>query len=224
MSTSFTLPAEIVAYLGRVNPPEHPVLARCRTETSALGRVAQMQISAEQGALMQWIARLISARRVVEVGVFTGYSSLAMALVLKEMHGANARILACDVSAEWTAKARTYWEAAGVADVIDLQVRPAVESLDAALAGGEAGAFDLAFIDADKSGYDAYYERCLKLVRKGGAMLFDNTLWSGKVADPAVSDDDTVALRRLNEKARDDARVHAVLTGVGDGVLMCLKK
>ena len=224
MSTSFGLSSDLVAYLGAINPPEHPVLKRCRDETAGLGPIARMQISAEQGAVMQWLARLLNARRAVEVGVFTGYSSLAVGLTMREIHGAGAHILACDVSEEWTARARVYWAEAEIADIIDLQVRPATQSLDAALAQGEAGTVDLAFIDADKTGYDAYYERCLKLLRVGGVMLFDNVLWSGKVADRAVTDGDTAALRALNEKARDDARVHATLVGIGDGLLMCLKR
>ena len=224
MSTSFGLSPDIVAYLARINPPETPVQRKCREETAALGRVAQMQISAEQGAAMQWIARLMGARRAIEVGVFTGYSSLAVALTMRDMHGADARILACDVSAEWTAKARGYWAEAGVADSIDLQIRPATETLDAALSKGDAGTYDLAFIDADKVSYDAYYERCLKLLRVGGVMLFDNVLWSGKVADPSVTDADTAALRALNEKARDDGRVWTTLVAIGDGLLMCMKK
>jgi caffeoyl-CoA O-methyltransferase len=142
---------------------------------------------------------------------------------MRDMH-ADARILACDVSAEWTAMARRYWQEAGVAGVIDLRLAPALETLDAALAAGEAGQYDMAFIDADKTGYDGYYERCLELLRPGGAMLFDNVLWSGRVADHAANDADTVALRALNAKARDDQRVHAALAAVGDGLLLCLKK
>lgn len=223
MSTSFGLSPDVVAYLAANNPPEHPVLAKCRAETAALGGIARMQISAEQGAVMQWFARLVSAKRAVEVGVFTGYSSVAVGLTMREMHGAAAHILACDVSEEWTAKARGYWKDAGVADIIDLQVRPAVETLDAALET-EAGTYDLAFIDADKTSYDAYYERCLRLLRPGGVMLFDNVLWSGKVADPKETDADTSALRALNAKARGDGRVHTALTAIGDGLLLCLKK
>jgi O-methyltransferase len=223
MSTSFGLSPALVAYLGTVNPPEHPVLRKCREETAVLGGISVMQISAEQGAVMQWFARLLNAKRAVEVGVFTGYSSLAVGLTMREMHGPDARILACDVSEEWTAKARTFWAEAGIADIIDLQIRPAVETLDTALKT-EAGAYDLAFIDADKTSYDAYYERCLKLLRTGGVMLFDNVLWSGKVADPAVTDADTSALRALNLKARDDSRVHSTLVAIGDGLLMCIKK
>ncbi len=223
MSTSFGLSPELVAYLGRINPPEHPVLKKCREETARLGGISVMQISSEQGAVMQWFARLLNAKRAVEVGVFTGYSSLAVGLTMREMHGTAAHILACDVSEEWTSKARGYWKDAGVADIIDLQIRPATETLDTALKS-EAGTYDLAFVDADKVSYDAYYERCLQLLRVGGVMLFDNVLWSGKVADPSVTGADTAALRALNEKARGDTRVYETLVAIGDGLLMCIKK
>ena len=224
MSTSLNLSPEIVAYLANVNPPEHPVLARCGAETAALGGVAIMQISAEQGAFMALTARMIAAKRAFEIGVFTGYSALATALALKDMHGAGAHLLACDISEEWTSKARLYWQAAGVADAIELVVAPATETLDARLAAGEAGSYDLGFIDADKTGYDAYYERGLALLRPGGVMLFDNVLWSGAVADPANQTPDTVALRALAQKAKADARVHAVMTSIGDGLLMVARK
>lgn len=224
MSISLGLAPEIVAYLARVNPPEHPELARCRAETAALGGIARMQISAEQGAFMQLLARLIGAKIAFEVGVFTGYSSLATALTLKEMHGAGARLLACDVSEEWTSKARGYWRAAGVDDVIDLHLAPASETLDARIKAGEAGSYDLGFIDADKTGYDDYYERGLTLLRKGGLMVFDNVLWSGAVADPGNKTADTEALRALAQKGKTDARVHAAMVAVGDGLLMCVKR
>lgn len=224
MSTSLGLTPEVVAYLANVNPVEHPELARCRAETAAMGGISVMQISAEQGAFMQLLARLTGAKRAFEIGVFTGYSALATALTLKEMHGADARLLACDISEEWTGRARGYWRAAGVEDVIDLRIAPAVETLDAAIAAGEAGSYDLGFVDADKTGYDAYYERGLKLLRPGGLMLFDNVLWAGAVADPAIQTPDTVALRALALKARSDARVHAAMVGVGDGLLMCVRK
>jgi len=224
MSTSLGLTPAIVAYLAQVNPPEHPALARCRVETAAaLGRAARMQISAEQGALMALLARLIDARRVVEVGVFTGYSALCVALALKARHGAAARLLACDVSEEWTSRARGYWAEAGVDALIDLQIRPAVETLDARIAAGEQGQYDMAFIDADKPSYEAYYERSLTLLRPGGLMLFDNVLWSGAVAEPDEGDADTQALRAVARRARDDSRVEAVMTAVGDGLLFCRK-
>jgi caffeoyl-CoA O-methyltransferase len=173
---------------------------------------------------MQLVARMLNAKRAFEVGVFTGYSALATALTLKEMHGGAARLLACDNSEEWTAKGRGYWTAAGVYDVIDLRVAPAVETLDARLAAGEGGSYDFGFIDADKTGYDAYYERGLSLLRPGGVMLFDNVLWSGAVADPAIQTPDTFALRALAQKAKADSRVHSAIVAVGDGLLMCLKR
>jgi caffeoyl-CoA O-methyltransferase len=222
MSSSLGLTPEVVRYLADVNPPEHPALKRCRAETSALP-MARMQISAEQGAFMQVIARMIGAKRAFEVGVFTGYSALATALTLKELNPAGAHLLACDVSEEWTTMARAYWRDAEVDDVIDLKLAPAAETLDAAIAAGQAGSFDLGFIDADKTGYDAYYERGLQLLRPGGVMLFDNVLWSGRVADPADTSDDTTALRALAHKAKGDARTHAVMTAIGDGLLIFVK-
>lgn len=224
MSRSLGLSPELVAYLASANRAEHAAQVRCRAETEALGGVARMQISAEQGAFLQFLLCMLNARRVVEVGVFTGYSALTMALTLKAQHGGDARLLACDVSEEWTSRARSYWREAGVEDVIDLQVRPAIETLDARVAAGEAGTYDFAFIDADKSSYGAYYEACLTLLRPGGVMAFDNVLWSGAVADPAKTDADTIALRAVAEIAKADARVDCAITGIGDGVLLCLKR
>jgi len=223
MSSSLGLTPEIIRYLADANPPEHPALTRCRTETSALP-MARMQISAEQGAFMQVIARMLIAKRAFEIGVFTGYSSLAVALTMKEMHGPTARLLACDVSEEWTTKARAYWRDANVDDLIELKLAPATETMDARIAAGEAGQYDLGFVDADKTSYDAYYERGLRLLRQGGVMLFDNVLWSGRVADPADTTPDTTALRALAAKAKADARVHAAMTSIGDGVLIVVKR
>ena len=223
MSSSLGLSPEVVRYLSEVNPPEHPALKRCREETASLP-MARMQISAEQGAFMSALARMIRAKRAFEVGVFTGYSALATALALKDMHPAGAHLVACDVSEEWTTKARDYWREAGVDDVIELVLAPAADTLDQRLAAGEGGTYDFGFIDADKTGYDAYYERGLKLLRSGGVMLFDNMLWSGRVADPADTSADTTALRALAHKARADDRVHAAMTGVGDGVLILVKR
>lgn len=224
MSSSIGLSPEIVAYLAAANPPEHPVLARCRAETAAMGREARMQISPEQGALMALIASLIDARRAIEIGVFTGYSALAVTLAMRARHGEDAYLLACDVSDEWTARGRAYWSEAGVSSSIDLQIRPAVETLDQRIAAGEAGRYDLAFIDADKTSYVAYFERCLTLLRPGGLMMFDNVLWSGRVADPSDQDADTVALRAVAQHARADARVEMVMTSVGDGLMLCRKR
>ena len=224
MSSSLGLSPEIITYLAAVNPPEHPALARCRAETAALGAVSRMQISAEQGAFMQMLARLANAKRAFEIGVFTGYSSTATALVMQELHGAQAYLLACDVSEDWTGRARSYWREAEVERVIDLQIRPATETLAQCIARGDGGSFDFGFIDADKASYPAYYEAGLTLLRPGGIMLFDNVLWSGKVADPSVQDEDTKALRQVAQKAKIDDRVHAAMVGIGDGVLICMKK
>ena len=223
MSTSLGLTPEVVHYLAEVNPPEHPALTRCREETAKLPN-AMMQISPEQGAFMQIIARLVKAQRAFEVGVFTGYSSLATMLAMRDMFGDHAHLLACEVSEEYTSKARHYWKEAGVAHLIDLQIRPANETLDQRLAAGEEGKFDLGFVDADKTSYDGYYERGLKLLRRGGVLLFDNVLWSGRVAHPENMTPDTAALRELGFKVKNDPRVHAAMTSVGDGVLMCIKK
>jgi len=222
MSSSLGLTPELIRYLANVNPPEHPALKRCREETAAMAN-AQMQISAEQGSFMQVLARVANAKRAFEVGVFTGYSALATALTMKALHPVGAKLLACDISTEWTAKARDYWREANVDDVIDLVIAPAAETMDARIAAGEAGTYDFGFIDADKTGYDSYYERGLKLLRPGGIMLFDNVLWSGRVVDPADTTPDTSALRALAHKIKADPRVHAAMTSVGDGLLICVK-
>lgn len=222
MSSSLALTPDVVSYLAEVNPAEHPVLARCRAETAAMGGIAMMQISAEQGAFMALIARMIGAKRAFEVGVFTGYSSLAVALAMKDASG--ARLLACDVNEEWTSRARLYWREAGVDGIVDLNLAPAIETLDRRLHAREAGSYDFGFIDADKTSYDSYYERGLKLLRPGGVMLLDNVLWSGAVADPANQKPDTVALRALALKAKADARVHAAMTSIGDGLLLAIKR
>jgi caffeoyl-CoA O-methyltransferase len=223
MSASLGLSPDIVRYLAQTNPAEHPALKRCREETQLMP-AAGMQISAEQGAFMQAIAHMLDAKRAFEVGVFTGYSALATALALKQRHPVAARLLACDVNEEWTLKAREYWREAQVDDIIDLVLAPALDTMNARIAAGESGAYDLGFIDADKTGYDAYYERGLELLRPGGVLLFDNMLWAGRVADPADTTPDTTALRALAHKARADARVHPVMTAIGDGLLICVKR
>jgi predicted O-methyltransferase YrrM len=178
-----------------------------------------MQISPDQGQFMALIARLMGARRTLEVGVFTGYSSLSVALALPD----DGRIVACDVSAEWTAIARGYWKKAGVEKKIDLKLAPATETLDKLLDGGGAGAYDFAFIDADKGNYPAYYERCLKLVRVGGLIAVDNTLWNGWVADPVHQEADTRSIREFNERLHDDRRIALSLVAIGDGLTLALK-
>jgi len=194
-------------------------MRRLREETASMEQ-ANMQIGPEQGQFMALLVELIGARSVLEVGTFTGYSALAMAVALPE----NGALVACDVSEEWTAIGRRYWEEAGVAHKIELRLAPALETLDALLAEGRAGTFDFAFIDADKEGYDAYYERALELVRLGGLIALDNTLWEGKVADPAATDVDTEAIRAINAKLALDERVTLSLIPVGDGLTLARKR
>ena len=209
------LPDAVEAYLLETLIHEDPIAADLRTETAALPE-AGMQIGPDQAALMALLVRLINARNVIEIGTFTGYSALAMARALPD----DGRIVCCDLSDTWTGLARRYWERAGIAERIDLRLGPAQQTLDSLREAGEDGRFDLAFIDADKTGYDAYYERCLHLIRPGGLILIDNTLWSGNVADGNVNDDTTRTLRALNLKIRDDTRVESVLLSIGDGVTL----
>lgn len=206
-------------YLLSVSLREPEVLRRLREETASLP-MARMQIAPEQGQLMSLLVQLIGARRTLEVGVFTGYSSLAVALALP----ADGRIVACDVNEEWTSIARRYWAEAGVAEKIELRLAPAVETLDGLLAEGQGGTFDFAFIDADKTGYDAYYERILQLLRPGGLLAIDNVLWSGRVADPSDTEEDTEALRALNRKIHRDDRVYPSLVPIADGLTLALKR
>lgn len=223
MSASLGLTPAVRDYVQTWGVREHPALARCRADTSGDAR-ARMQISPEQGALMQVLARAIRARRALEVGVFTGYSSTAVALAMKAMHGGAAELVACDLSADFVARARGYWRDAGVEDVIAVRVGPAVQSLEALIDEGRAGAFDLMFIDADKTGYDAYYELGLTLLRPAGLMLIDNMLWSGAVADPADTSADTLTLRALAAKIHADDRVDPTLATVGDGLSVVVKR
>ena len=220
MSTGYLpLNDQIFSYLLNTSVREPEYLVRLRAETAQLTD-GNMQISADQGQFMTLLVKLIGARKTLEVGVFTGYSSLCTARGLP----ADGQIIACDVSAEWTTIARRYWAEAGVAHKIDLRLAPAVETLDSLLADGQAGTFDFAFIDADKENYDTYYERALQLVRPGGLIAFDNTLWYGKVADESVQDVDTIALRALNKKLPDDERVMMSQLTVGDGLTLVLKR
>lgn len=206
------------AYLVEHSVREPDILQRLRAET-AKDSMSMMQISPEQGQFMQLLVRLMGAKNCLEVGVFTGYSSLAVALVLP----ANGRIVACDVSQIWTAIARKYWAEAGVADKIDLRIAPALSTLDALIESGRAGSFDFAFIDADKTNYLSYYERALTLVRSGGLIAVDNTLWGGQVIDKKSKSADTQAIRQFNDRLRTDLRVHLSLLPIGDGVTLALK-
>jgi O-methyltransferase len=198
---------------------ESPLKRRLREETTRMPG-AGMQISAHQGEQIALMARMIDARRAVEVGTFTGYSSLWIAEALP----ADGKLWCCDVSSEWTSIARRYWKEAGLESRIELTIGPALATLDRLLASDLADQIDLAFIDANKDEYDAYYERCLRLVRRGGVILIDNVLWGGSVADPAEKDVDTKAIRALNAKLRADQRIDLALMAVGDGMTCALKR
>jgi predicted O-methyltransferase YrrM len=212
------VPDAVERYLLLEIARETPLQRRLRDETSHLPD-AGMQIGADQGALLAMLVRLMGARRAIEIGTFTGYSALAIASALP----AGGKLMCCDVSEEWTSVGRRYWHEAGVADRIELKLAPAIETLAALIRDGGAGTFDFAFIDADKTNYDVYYESCLTLLRAAGLIALDNMLWSGRVADTQYHDADTDALRALNAKIRDDARVDACLLTVGDGVMLAQK-
>jgi predicted O-methyltransferase YrrM len=206
-------------YLLGVSSRENDVQRRLREETARLP-MAGMQIAPDQGQFMALLARLVGARNCLEIGTFTGYSALAVALALPP----EGRIIACDVNPETTAVAQRYWREAGVADKIDLKLAPALATLDALLAARQEGRFDFAFIDADKENYDAYYERVLRLLRPGGLIVIDNVLWGGTVADLRVKDPETAALRALNQKLHRDERVDLVLLPLADGITLARKR
>jgi predicted O-methyltransferase YrrM len=216
---TLSLDDRLYDYLLRHSLREPESLARLRAETASHPKV-NMQIAPEQGQFMQMLVRLMGARRAIEVGVFTGYSSLAVVLAMP----ADGRLLACDISEEYTSIARRHWLAAGVADRIELIIAPAKQTLDARLAAGEAGQYDFAFIDADKTGYLSYYERLMQLVRPGGLIVVDNTLWGGDVADPANRDADTVALREFNDVLLADPRIELSLLPLGDGLTLARRR
>jgi predicted O-methyltransferase YrrM len=210
---------QLYDYLLSVSLREPDILQQLREETAHLPN-AMMQIAPEQGQFMALLVQLLSATKTLEVGVFTGYSSLCVALALPP----NGKIVACDVSEEYTAMARRYWEAAGVADKIDLRLAPALETLDELLAAGLTGTFDFAFIDADKRNYEGYYERSLQLIRPGGLIAIDNVLWSGRVAEPQVQDNQTQVIRALNEKLHHDKRITLSMVPIADGLTLALKR
>jgi predicted O-methyltransferase YrrM len=212
---SIGLSDELNAYLIEVGAREPEVLARLREETALMPQ-AGMQIAVEQGALLSMLVKLLGARRVLEIGTFTGYSSTAMALALP----ADGRIVCCDVSEEFTAAARRTWAAAGVEDKVDLRLAPALETLEALLAAEGAGSFDLAFIDADKTNYRGYVEGALLLVRPGGLIAIDNVLWSGRVIDAAETDEDTQAIRDLNADLANDERFDIAMVPIADGLTL----
>ncbi|NJL99263.1 MAG: SAM-dependent methyltransferase [Synechococcaceae cyanobacterium SM2_3_2] len=216
---SISVTESLLTYLHSVSLREPGILPALRQETLQMPE-GGMQIAPEQGQFMAFLARLIHAQKILEVGVFTGYSSLCFALALPE----KGRLVACDISETYSAIARRYWQLADVDSKIDLRIAPALQTLDALLASGEAETFDLAFIDADKSNYDAYYEKSLQLLRLGGLMLIDNVLWSGAVADPAITDADTVALRNLNQKLHQDQRIELAMLPIADGLTLAMKR
>ena len=206
-------------YLLEVSLREPDVLRRLREETGRLEQ-AGMQISPEQGQFLALLVEIVGARRILEVGTFTGYSALVMTLAMP----ADGTLLACDIDRDWTDIARRYWEEAGVGGRIELELAPAAETLARLVDRGEAGSFDLAFLDADKRGLDDYFERALELVRPGGLIAVDNTLWHGRVVDPDVKDASTEAIRAFNRKVREDRRVSLSLVPIGDGVTLARKR
>lgn len=216
---SIGLPDDIHDYLVHTGGREPDVLRRLREHTASIPQ-HNMQIAPEQGAFMALLAELTGARRCLELGTFTGYSSLAVALALP----ADGSILCCDVSEEWTQVARRFWAEAGVADRIELRLAPALETLDALLADGERDSFDLAFVDADKVNYPAYHDRLMRLVRPGGVMLWDNVLWGGRVVEAAVDDEDTRAIRQINQILHDDERVSIAMLPIADGLTVARKR
>jgi predicted O-methyltransferase YrrM len=219
MTKRTLLPDAIEQYVSEANTPETPLQRRLRAQTAELPR-ARMQIGPDQGALLALLVRLLGARCVLEIGTFTGYSALTIAAALPE----DGKLITCDVSEQWTAIARRYWEEAKLTSRIELRLGPALDTLAGLLRDGAAGSFDFAFIDADKESNDAYYEACFRLVRPGGLIAIDNVLWHGAVVDPAADDAETVAIRALNCKVRDDDRVEACLLTVGDGILLVRKR
>lgn len=219
-SHTIELSDALYEYLLAVGQRESEVARDLREATQASVRAHRMQISPEQGAFMAVLMKLIGARRTIEVGTFTGYSALVVAEALPE----DGRVTACDVSEEWTSVGRPFWERAGVAHKIDLRIRPALETLADLVASGATGQYDFAFIDADKSNYDAYYEHCLTLLRPGGVIGIDNVLWGGRVANAEVTDADTVAIRDVNAKVHKDARVDTCMLPIGDGLTLAVKR
>ena len=206
------------SYLQAVSVQESEVVVKLREETAKLPG-AMMQIAPEQGQFMSLLVQLIGAKKTLDIGVFTGYSSLVVALALPE----DGKIIACDIDEYCTAIASRYWQEAGVSQKIDLHLAPALETLDKLIAQGQSNSFDFAFIDADKRNYDNYYEKCLKLIHPGGLIAIDNVLWSGRVADPTVCDRRTIAIRELNQKLHQDPRVKISLVPIADGLTLALK-
>lgn len=216
---SIALNDRVYDYFLSVSLREPAILQQLREETASHPR-SMMQIAPDQGQFLALLIQLIGAKKALEIGVFTGYSSLSVALALPE----DGKIIACDVSEEYTSIARRYWQAAGVSDKINLRIQPAIQTLDELLAEGVAETFDFAFIDADKENYDNYYERCLKLIRQGGLIVIDNVLWSGQVADPNIQDKSTTAIRAFNKKLHQDERISLSMIPIADGLSLARKR
>jgi len=219
---TLNLTDELYQYLLAVSSRESDLQAALRHDTAnnpLCADMKRMQIAPEQGQFMQLIIRLLGAKRTIEVGVFTGYSALAVALALPD----DGQIIACDISEEWTQLGQTYWQRAGVDHKIDLRIAPASETLDSLIAAGESGLFDFAFIDADKTSYPTYFEQCLQLLRPGGLIAIDNVLWNGSVIDPANQTEDTQAIRVFNKTLHTDPRIELSLIPIGDGLTLARK-
>ena len=220
MSKKTTGLAETLAdYIQSISLREPDILKQLREETAKLS-MARMQISPEQGQLMALLVQLMGAKKTLEIGVFTGYSALAVALALP----VDGKMIACEISEEYTAIAKDFWAKAGVSEKIDLRIAPALETLEKLIVEGEAESFDLAFIDADKRNYENYYERVLTLLRPGGLILIDNVLWSGKVADLIMTDKQTQAIREFNQKLHQDSRISLSVVAIADGLTLALKR
>jgi caffeoyl-CoA O-methyltransferase len=216
---TLSLTAPLYDYLLNVSLRDTPLQQELR-ETTAAHPMARMQIAPEQGQFMELLARMLNTRRAIDIGVFTGYSALAVARALPD----EGELFACDTDAETTATAQAYWERAGVAHKVKLRIGPALDTLNQLIAADQAGTFDLAFLDADKTEYRDYYERCLTLLRPGGVILVDNVLWGGSVINPADQSDDTAAIRAFNEFVHGDERVHLSLLPIGDGLTLAMKR
>jgi predicted O-methyltransferase YrrM len=218
-STHLKITDTLAEYIRASSLREPELLGRLRQETASLPR-GSMQITPEQGQFFSLLIQMLNAKDTLEIGVFTGYSSIAVALALPS----DGRLIACDISDEYTQVASRYWKEAGVTNKIELRLAPALETLDALIADGAAGSFDFVFIDADKQSYDAYYERSLVLLRSGGVLAIDNVLWKGQVTDPQIKDPETEAIRKLNAKIASDNRVIASMLPIGDGLTLALKR
>jgi len=216
---SLGLSPQLYEYLLSVSLRESATLQQLRQETAVLPQ-SVMQVTPDEGQFLGFLVQLLGVRKALEIGVFTGYSSLAVALALPE----DGQLIACDVNETYTAIAHRYWEAAGVAHKVDLRLAPALETLDALLAEGQGGSFDFAFIDADKTNYWAYFERSLQLLRPGGLIAVDNVLWSGQVIDPDNHEPSTEAIRTFNQRLHQDERIHLCVLPISDGITLALKR